>query len=159
MTILEAPSKNTVGSNRTATEESRPSKAQRRRKIMVVDDDPLLREALNIRLRAQTYEVVNAGDGYSALALAQKEQPDLILLDLGLPACDGMTVLKYLRQFRGLESIPVVVLSARDPQTNETPSLDAGAVAFFQKPADNDELMGVIKVCLQAGRTFGRLPC
>jgi DNA-binding response OmpR family regulator len=119
---------------------------------MVVDDDPVIREALNIRLRAQGYEIVNAGDGYSALALAQKERPDLVLLDLGLPACDGMTVLKYLQQFRGLGSIPVIVLSAWDPQMNETRTLQAGAVAFFQKPADNAELLGVIRVCLEAGK-------
>ena len=139
-------------------EESAQQKAMRRPKIMVVDDDPTLREAFNIRLHAQNYDVVNASDGYSALALAQKEQPDLILLDLGLPACDGMTVLKYLQQLRGLGSTPVIVLSARDPQSNEMASLQAGAVAFFQKPADNEDLLGVIKMCLDAGRTFGRPP-
>jgi len=158
MTILEASIENAMASDRSATEESMLPKEQRRHKIMVVDDDAALREALNIRLRAHNYVVVNASDGYSAMALAQKERPDLILLDLGLPACDGMTVLKYLRQFRGLESIPVVVLSARDAQTSEQPTLNAGAVAYFQKPADNDELMGVIRVCLEASGTVGRLP-
>jgi DNA-binding response OmpR family regulator len=156
--IPGASTESAMANERSITEESTLPKSQRRRKVMVVEDDAALREALNIRLRAQNYDVVNASDGYSALALAQKEQPDLILLDLGLPACDGMTVLKYLQQFRGLGSIPVIVLSARDPQSNEMASLQAGAVAFFQKPADNEDLMGVIRICLDAGRTFGRMP-
>ena len=158
MTILEASIEKALASDRSAPEEGKLAKVQRRDKIMVVDDDAVLREALNIRLRAHNYEVVHACDGYSALALAQKEQPDLILLDLGLPACDGMTVLKYLRQFHGLETIPVVVLSARDAQTSEQSTLNAGAVAYFQKPAANEELMGVIRVCLEASGTVGRLP-
>ena len=54
-------------------------------KIMIVDDDPDLRQALRLRLRANKYDTVNAGDGYSAIALAYKEHPDLIILDLGLP--------------------------------------------------------------------------
>ena len=55
-------------------------------KIMIVDDDPDLRQALRLRLRANQYETVNAVDGYSAIAMAYKERPDLIILDLGLPA-------------------------------------------------------------------------
>jgi len=148
----------TVRKEESMSEESVAPKSARRHRVMVVDDDAALREALNIRLRAENYVVVNACDGYSALALAQKEQPDLILLDLGLPACDGMTVLKYLQELRGLGTIPVIVLSARDPEANEMASLEAGAVAFFQKPADNDDLLSVVRICLEAGRTFGRLP-
>jgi DNA-binding response OmpR family regulator len=112
-----------------------------------------------VRLRANDYEIVSACDGYSALALAQKVQPDLVLLDLGLPVCNGLTVLKHMREFQELRSIPVIVLTARDPQANEMRSLEAGAVAFFQKPADNEELLSVVRICLEAGRTFaGRLP-
>ena len=124
-------------------------------KIMIVDDDPALRQALHLRLSANRYDIVSACDGYSALALAQKEHPDLVLLDLGLPAGDGLSVLRHMRQFPSLEGIPVIVLTARDPHVNELRSLEAGAVAFFQKPADNEELLGVIRICLQAGRTFG----
>jgi DNA-binding response OmpR family regulator len=126
-----------------------------RSKIMVVDDDPTLRQGLNLRLRANHYEVVNASDGYSALAVAQKERPDLIILDLGLPAGDGFTVLKQFQQFPALELIPVIVLTARDPQDNEKRSLQSGAVAFFQKPADNDELLNVIRLGLETGAAWG----
>ncbi len=142
-----------------AIEEKKVAKVARRAKIMIVDDDPALRQALNLRLRANSYETVAACDGYSALALAQKEHPDLILLDLGLPAGDGFAVMRHLQQFPALAAIPVVVLTARDPQANEKRTLESGAVAFFQKPADNDELLEVIRVCLKAGCAWGgKLP-
>lgn len=143
----------------TAIEEEKIPKLARRAKILIVDDDPALRQALNLRLRANSYETVAACDGYSALALAQKEHPDLILLDLGLPAGDGFAVMRHLQQFPALAAIPVIVLTARDPQANEKPTLESGAVAFFQKPADNGELLEVIRVCLKAGCAWGgKLP-
>src|SRR5262249_41700229 len=116
-----------------------------RAKIMIVDDDPDLRMALKLRLRANSYDTVSACDGYSAIALAQKERPNLIILDLGLPAGDGYVVLKRLQDSDTLSSIPVIVLTARDPQANEDRSLQAGATAFFQKPADNSELLEVVR--------------
>jgi DNA-binding response OmpR family regulator len=121
-------------------------------KILVVDDDPDLVRALRLRLRAKNFEIVTAGDGYSAIATAQKEKPDLIVLDLGLPAGDGFVVLDRLQKSDVLSAVPVIVLSARDPQNNEERALKAGAAAFFQKPADNDELLNVIRVSLPANR-------
>ena len=120
-----------------------------RAKIMIVDDDPELRTALKVRLRANHYDTVSACDGYSAIALAQKERPNLILLDLGLPAGDGYVVLKRLQDSDNLSHIPVIVLTARDPQASEDRSLEAGAAAFFQKPADNHELLEVIQATLR----------
>ena len=119
-----------------------------RPKILVVDDDPDLVRALRLRLRANNYEVASACDGYSAIAAAQKERPALIILDLGLPVGDGFVVLDRLQNSDTLSGVPVIVLSARDPQSNEQRALKAGAAAFFQKPADNDELMNVIRVSL-----------
>src|SRR5579863_1516409 len=110
-------------------------------KILIVDDDPDLRRALKIRLRANHYDTLQASDGYSAIAVAQKEQPDLIILDLGLPAGDGFVVLKRLQNNDALSDIPVIVLTARDPLSNEQQALQSGAAAFFQKPADNNELL------------------
>jgi DNA-binding response OmpR family regulator len=72
----------------------------------------------------------------------------LIILDLGLPVGDGFVVLDRLQNSDTLSGVPVIVLSARDPQSNEQRALKAGAAAFFQKPADNDELMNVIRVSL-----------
>jgi two-component system KDP operon response regulator KdpE len=122
-----------------------------RAKILVVDDDPDLLRALRLRLRANQYDVTTASDGYAAIASAQKERPALIILDLGLPVGDGFVVLERLQASDALSGIPVIVLSARDPQANEQRALRAGAAAFFQKPADNDELMNVIRVSLGSG--------
>jgi DNA-binding response OmpR family regulator len=119
-----------------------------RAKIMLVDDDPDLRQALSLRLRANNFDTMNVCDGFSAIAMAQKGKPHLIILDLGLPAGDGFTVLKSLQQSPALAKIPVIVLSARDPEGNERRTLESGAVAFFQKPADNEELLGVIRAVL-----------
>jgi DNA-binding response OmpR family regulator len=117
-------------------------------KILIVDDDPDLRRALKIRLRANHYDTVQASDGYSAISVAQKETPNLIILDLGLPAGDGYVVLERLQDSDTLSGIPVIVLTARDPQSNEQKTLQAGAAAFFQKPADNNELLDVIRATL-----------
>ena len=118
-------------------------------KILIVDDDPDLRRALKLRLRANHYDTLQAGDGYAAIAVANKERPSLITLDLGLPAGDGYTVLERLQSNDLLSDIPVIVLTARDSQSSEKRSLAAGAAAFFQEPADNNELMELIRATLQ----------
>jgi two-component system, OmpR family, KDP operon response regulator KdpE len=119
-----------------------------RPRILLVDDDPDLLRALRLRLRANNYEVTTASDGYAAIAAAQKERPALIILDLGLPVGDGFVVLNRLQNSDALSGVPVIVLSARDPQNNEEKALKAGAAAFFQKPADNDELLNVIRASI-----------
>jgi len=80
--------------------------------------------------------------------MAQKERPDLIILDIGLPAGDGFVVLDRLQQSAALSAIPVIVLTARDPEFNREHTLKAGATAFLQKPADNSELLNVIRTTL-----------
>lgn len=120
----------------------------RKPKILVVDDDPDLVKALRLRLRANNCDVITVSDGYSVIGAAQKERPDVIILDLGLPAGDGFVVLERLQQSDQLSGIPVIVLTARDPQGNEARALKAGAAAFFQKPVDNEELLNVIRVSL-----------
>ena len=115
------------------------------KKILIVDDDKDLLRGLNFRLRAHGYETVIATDGYSAISVAQKEKPDLIILDIGLPVGDGFTVMERVGKSQSLALIPIIVLSARDSQINRERALKAGAMAFFQKPADNDKLLAAIK--------------
>ena len=117
-------------------------------KILIVDDDPVLRRGLNLRLRANDYDTSYATDGVSAIAVAHKERPNLILLDLGLPAGDGFAVLSRLQQSADLSNIPVIVLTARDPVPNRTLAINAGAAAFFQKPVDNGKLLSTIRTTL-----------
>jgi DNA-binding response OmpR family regulator len=118
--------------------------------IMIVDDDADLRHALGIRLRANHYNTLSTGDGYSALALAQKERPDLVLLDLGLPGfATGAAVLKHMRAFPSLAPIPVIILTGRDLRDYKQPLLELGAAGCFQKPVDDAELLDLICHCLQ----------
>ncbi|HET7208910.1 MAG TPA: response regulator [Terriglobales bacterium] len=124
-----------------------------KQKVLIVDDDPDLVRALRLRLRANNYETAHACDGYTAIAMAQKEHPNLIILDLGLPAGDGYVVLDRLHDIDALCDIPVIVLTAREPQGSEKRALDAGAAAFFQKPADNAELLEVIRASLSRSNT------
>jgi len=101
-------------------------------KILIVDDDPDIRQALKLRLRANHFETVHAVDGYSAIDQAYKEQPDLIILDLGLPAGDGYVVLDRLQRDDRLSNIPVVVLTARDPQSSELRAVRSGRRHSFK---------------------------
>lgn len=113
------------------------------KKILVVDDDEDMRRGLGIRLKASGYNVVFAYDAISATGMVRKEKPDLIILDIGLPGGDGFIVMERLVSISET-SIPVIVLTGRDPSTNRKRALEAGAKAFFLKPADNDELLAAV---------------
>ncbi|HEX6803943.1 MAG TPA: response regulator transcription factor [Terriglobales bacterium] len=132
----------------TKKQDSKEPTTSKLAKILIVDDDPDLRTALKLRLRANRFDTVNAVDAYSAITQAHKERPDLIILDLGLPAGDGFVVLDRLHRNAELAEIPVVVLTARDAESSESESLTAGACAFFQKPADNTQLLDTIRAIL-----------
>ena len=119
-----------------------------RTKILVIDDDQDLAMGLRVRLRANNFATVFATDAVSAISQAKNETPNLILLDLGLPGGDGFLVMERLNNIESLASIPVIVLSARDPQANKERALAAGAKAYFQKPVDNDELLAAIRKTL-----------
>ena len=115
------------------------------KKILIVDDDPHLLLGLTAKLKANGYKVMCATDALSAITVARKEAPDLVILDLGLPAGDGFLVLERMRRLADLVATPVIVLSARDPADNKKRALDAGAVAFFQKPPDNHEFLTAVR--------------
>ena len=118
------------------------------KKILIIDDDQHLLLGLATRLKANGYGVVSATDAISAIAVARREAPDLVILDLGLPAGDGFVVLERMRSLADLVATPVIVLSAADPADNERRALEAGAVAFFQKPPDNHEFLAAIRKAL-----------
>ncbi len=111
-------------------------------RILVVDDEPQIVRALRINLAARGYEVVVAPDGRSALAAAARHQPDLVILDLGLPDMDGTEVLGGLR---GWTDVPVLVLSGRTDSLDKVEALDAGADDYVTKPFGMDELLARIR--------------
>src|ERR1700726_4402219 len=96
-----------------------------RTKILVVDDNPTIRKGLSIRLRANGYEVLFAEDAISATAALVTERPDLVILDLGLPAGDGFVVMERLHNNDRLASLPVIVLAGRELSGHRDRALQA----------------------------------
>ena len=118
------------------------------KKILIVDDDPDVRQAMHIRLKANAYDTCFASDALTSIAEARKQQPDLILLDLGLPGGDGYAVMDRLRRHPSLSVIPVIVVSGRDTRGNEARVVAAGAKVYLQKPVNNAQLLAIIRQTL-----------
>jgi DNA-binding response OmpR family regulator len=116
--------------------------------ILIVEDDPDVREGMHVRLKANHYDTVFAADALSAVGEARKHMPDLIILDLGLPAGDGFVVMERLHRIPAVAQIPIIVVSARDVRANQERALKAGAKAFLQKPVDNADLLAAIRQAL-----------
>ena len=115
-------------------------------RVLVVDDEPQLRRALDINLRIRGYQVDLAEDGQQALRLAAMHRPDLVILDLGLPDIDGIEVLHGLR---GWTEVPVIVLTVRDGENEKVLALDAGADDYVTKPFGLDELLARVRASLR----------
>ena len=116
--------------------------------VLVVDDDPAMRRTLSINLRARDYDVETAGDGRSALQVVDERMPDVILLDLGLPDLDGVSVLTQLRSFT---QVPVIVVSARTESDDKVEALDLGADDYITKPFSIEELMARVRAASRRG--------
>jgi two-component system KDP operon response regulator KdpE len=111
-------------------------------KVLVADDDPQLVRALRITLSAHGYDVIAAPDGAAAIALAAKERPDIVMVDLGMPRLDGMQVIEALR---GWTTAPIIVVSGRTGSADKVDALDAGADDFVTKPFQIDELLARLR--------------
>jgi DNA-binding response OmpR family regulator len=118
------------------------------KKILIVDDDPDIRQGMHVRLQYSGYDTCFAADAISGAAAASMEGPDLIVLDLGLPAGDGFLFIEGLRKTPALDAIPIIVVSARDARANRERAIKAGATAYLQKPVDNAEFLAVIRQAL-----------
>ena len=114
------------------------------KKILIVEDDADVRLGYQVILKANHYDTVFAGYALTAVSEARKHQPDLIILDLGLPDGNGFTVLERFRAVAELSLIPVIVVSARDIYGHKGRALRAGAKAFLQKPWNDNELLAII---------------
>ena len=107
-------------------------------KVLVVDDEPQIRRALRTSLEAHGYEVATVGTGEEGVVASADQQPDLVLLDLGLPDMDGTEV---IRRVRGFSDVPVIILSVREAQSDKVAALDAGADDYVTKPFAMEELL------------------
>ncbi len=118
-------------------------------KILVVEDELVLRDALAYNLTRQGYEVSTAADGHRAVEVAHAEEPDLILLDIMLPGLDGFEVCRILRQDT---SAPIIMLTARDDEVDKIVGLEVGADDYLTKPFSMRELLARVKAQLRRVR-------
>jgi DNA-binding response OmpR family regulator len=119
------------------------------KKILVVDDERDIVKALTIRLKSNGYSVVTAFDGAQGILMANEEIPDLVILDIRMPAGDGFSVVEKLRQSDRTHRIPVIFLTG-SPETNaEERAMGLGARFYIKKPYDPEELLDAVKRALE----------
>lgn len=125
-------------------------------KVLVVDDEPQILRALKTSLEARDYQVFVADRGESALTLAATSEPDLVVLDLGLPDVDGLEVTKRIRAF---SSVPIIVLTVQEALGTKVAALDAGADDYVTKPFAMEELIARMRATLRrVGQDDSREP-
>jgi two-component system KDP operon response regulator KdpE len=115
-------------------------------RVLVVDDEPQIRRTLAINLRARGYQVDLAASGEEALKAAADQQPDVVVLDLGLPGIDGLQVIHGLR---GWTQVPIIVLSVREREADKVAALDAGADDYVTKPFGINELLARLRAAVR----------
>lgn len=115
------------------------------KKILIIEDQKDLVESLVILLKSQGYSAISAGEGIYGVNLAHKENVDLIILDLGLPAGDGLFVLENLKASFYTLHIPILILTAKQEKELEKKACKMGVVGYLYKPFDPEELLNCIK--------------
>lgn len=111
--------------------------------ILVVEDDTSVRNLITTTLKAHNYRFLTAYNGFSAIAEASSHNPDIVLLDLGLPDMDGVEIIQTIRSW---SNMPIIVISARSEDSDKINALDAGADDYLTKPFSVEELLARIRV-------------
>jgi len=119
------------------------------KRILIVDDERDIVKALTIRLQRAGYEVVTAFDGAQAIFMAYKEKPDLIILDVRMPAGDGFSVAEKLKESSNTVAIPVIFLTGSPEKNSEEKAMALGARFYVKKPYDPEELLDAIERALE----------
>ena len=122
------------------------------RKILVIDDNPTVLKAFELKLKSLGFTVVTECEGAPAVTKARLERPDIIVLDINFPPdvgnsglqWDGFSIMQWMKRFQEAAAIPVVIITSGDPKLREK-ALAAGAVAFFQKPINNEEFLVTLR--------------
>jgi two-component system KDP operon response regulator KdpE len=117
--------------------------------ILAVDDDPKIRKFVKATLEAADHEVVTVEDAESALAQLLMSRPDLFLLDINLPAMNGLALAEKLQSQRGTWSIPVVILSVRTDPRDKVAAFASGAVTYLEKPFKKKDLVDAVRSALE----------
>ena len=115
-------------------------------KILIIEDDSQIATLMNTMLCAEGYDVLHAASGQAGISLASSHVPELVLLDLGLPDCDGLSVLRELREWA---DVPILIVSARHDEMEKVLCLDNGANDYITKPFGNQELLARIRSALR----------
>ena len=126
-------------------------------KILLVEDDPAILEGLSALLNEESYETITADDGEKGLALALKELPDLIVLDIMLPKMNGLEVLQTLRN-RENSNVPIIMLTSKKEEIDRVMGLEFGADDYVTKPFSTRELLARIKAVLRRVSLVQQLP-
>jgi DNA-binding response OmpR family regulator len=121
-----------------------------RKKILIVDDERDIVKVLMIRLQSGGYEVIAAFDGAQGVFMAHKEKPDLIILDIRMPAGDGFSVAERLKRSSHTWTIPVIFLTGSPEKDAEGRAMELGARFYIKKPYDPEELLDAVKRALEA---------
>jgi DNA-binding response OmpR family regulator len=119
------------------------------RKVLIVDDEPVLVETIAYNLEQAGYEVTTAADGASALEAARRERPDLVILDIMLPEMDGIEVCRRLRRENGTATTPIMMLTAKGEEIDKVVGLEVGADDYVTKPFGRRELLARVKALLR----------
>ena len=123
--------------------------------VLVVEDEPQMRRFLRASLASQSFDVVEATSAKEGLALATSHNPEIILLDLGLPDEDGVALTRRLREW---SRVPIIIISARGREADKVEALDAGADDYLTKPFGVNELLARIRVSLRHAQQTGGTP-
>jgi len=119
------------------------------KKILVIDDEPLVVEILKIMLEMKNYEIITASCGIEGIERAMREKPDLILLDILMPGLDGYQVCRKLKEDRKTERIPIIMLTALGQSAEREKGYSSGAYGYIFKPFDDEELLKSIEKALK----------
>ncbi|MCK4912006.1 MAG: response regulator transcription factor, partial [Thermodesulfovibrionales bacterium] len=121
-------------------------------KILIVEDDPDISEMISYNLGREGYAVIPANNGEDAVAMAQRERPALVVLDIMLPGMDGMEVCRRLKEASGTRHIPIIMLSAKSQETDKVVGLELGADDYVTKPFSPRELIARIRAVLRRAK-------
>lgn len=125
-----------------------------KKKILVIDDNEIILKTTSMKLQSSGYQVFTALEGSEGVALVRKEKPDLVLLDITFPAdvggvsWDGFRIMDWLHRVDETKKIPIIIISGVVEEKNRKRATDSGAIAFFPKPVNFDEMLKVIRATL-----------